>query len=91
MIKVEVNDLEKLYDGTVDAWLGYAQDEPIRATISGHPVNNIFPADFGVGGYEGLVIATQATIDASPEMVRAFVSGERGRVALRDRAPGRSG
>ena len=45
-----------LYDGTVDAWLGYAQDEPIRADIAGHPVTNIFPADFGVGGYEGLVI-----------------------------------
>lgn len=73
MVKVEVNDLEKLYDGTVDAWLGYAQDEPIRATIAGHPVNNIFPADFGIGGYEGLVIATESTIDASPEMVRAFV------------------
>jgi ABC-type nitrate/sulfonate/bicarbonate transport system substrate-binding protein len=72
-VKVEVNDLEKLYDGTVDAWLGYAQDEPIRATISGHPVTNIFPADFGIGGYEGLVIATQATIDASPAMVGAFV------------------
>ncbi len=73
MVKVEVNDLQKLYDGTVDAWLGYAQDEPIRATIAGHPVNNMFPADFGVGGYEGLVIATQSTIDASPDMVRAFV------------------
>jgi NitT/TauT family transport system substrate-binding protein len=72
-VKVEVNDLEKLYDGTVDAWLGYAQDEPIRAQISGHPVTNIFPADFGIGGYEGLVIATQSTIDSSPDMVRAFV------------------
>jgi ABC-type nitrate/sulfonate/bicarbonate transport system substrate-binding protein len=72
-VKVEVNDLEKLYDGTVDAWLGYAQDEPIRATVAGHPVTNIFPADFGIGGYEGLVIATQSTIDSSPEMVRAFV------------------
>jgi len=72
-VKVEVNDLEKLYNGTVDAWLGYAQDEPIRATISGHPVTNIFPADFGIGGYEGLVIATQSTIDASPDTVRAFV------------------
>jgi ABC-type nitrate/sulfonate/bicarbonate transport system substrate-binding protein len=72
-VKVEVNDLEKLYDGTVDAWLGYAQDEPIRATIAGHPVTNIFPADFGIGGYEGLVIATQSTIDSSPDMVRAFV------------------
>jgi ABC-type nitrate/sulfonate/bicarbonate transport system substrate-binding protein len=72
-VKVEVNDLQKLYDGTVDAWLGYAQDEPIRATIAGHPVNNIFPADFGIGGYEGLVITMQSTIDASPDMVRAFV------------------
>ncbi len=72
-VKVEVGDLQKLYDGTVDAWLGYAQDEPIRATIAGHQVNNIFPADFGIGGYEGLVIATQSTIDTSPDMVRAFV------------------
>ena len=72
-VKVKVDELSKLYDGTVDAWLGYAQDEPIRATMAGHPVTNIFPADFGIGGYEGLVIATQSTIDSSPEMVRAFV------------------
>jgi NitT/TauT family transport system substrate-binding protein len=72
-VKVDVNELEKLYNGTVDAWMGYAQDEPIRAAISGHPVTNIFPADFGVGGYEGLVIATQSTIDASPDIVKAFV------------------
>jgi NitT/TauT family transport system substrate-binding protein len=72
-VKVEVNDLQKLYDGSVDAWLGYAQDEPIRATIAGHPVTNMFPADFGIGGYEGLVIATQSTIDSSPDVVKAFV------------------
>lgn len=72
-VKVEVNDLQKLYDGSVDAWLGYAQDEPIRATIAGHPVTNMFPADFGIGGYEGLVIATQSTIDSSPDTVKAFV------------------
>lgn len=72
-IRVKIDEMDKLYDGTVDAWLGYAQDEPIRATLAGHPVNNIFPADFGIGGYEGLVIATQSTIDGSPEMVRAFV------------------
>lgn len=71
-VKVEVNDLQKLYDGTVDAWLGYAQDEPIKATIAGHPVTNIFPADFGIGGYEGLVIALQSTIDSSPGTVKAF-------------------
>ncbi len=73
-VKVEVNDLEKLYDGTVDAWLGYVQDEPIRATVAGHPVVNMFPADFGIGGYEGLVIAAQSTLDSSPQMVEAFVA-----------------
>jgi NitT/TauT family transport system substrate-binding protein len=72
-VNVKLDELPKLYDGTVDAWLGYAQDEPIRATIAGHPVTNIFPADFGIGGYEGLVVATQSTIDALPEMVKAFV------------------
>jgi NitT/TauT family transport system substrate-binding protein len=73
-VNVEVNDLEKLYDGTVDAWLGYAQDEPIKAALAGYPVTNIFPADFGIGGYEGLVIATQSTLDSSPDMVKAFVA-----------------
>ena len=73
-VKVEVNDLEKLYDGTVDAWLGYVQDEPIRAKVAGHPVVNMFPADFGIGGYEGLVIAAQSTLDSSPQMVEAFVA-----------------
>jgi NitT/TauT family transport system substrate-binding protein len=73
-VKVKLDELDKLYDGTVDAWLGYAQDEPIRAAMAGHPVNNIFPADFGIGGYEGLVIATKATIDTSPQTVRAFVA-----------------
>ena len=73
-VKVKVDELDKLYDGTVDAWLGYAQDEPIRATLAGHPVNNIFPADFGIGGYEGLLIATQETIDSSPQTVAAFVA-----------------
>lgn len=72
-VRVKIDELDKLYDGTVDAWLGYAQDEPIRAALSGHPVNNIFPADFGIGGYEGLVIALQDTLDAQPEMTRAFV------------------
>ena len=72
-VRVKLDELDKLYDGTVDAWLGYAQDEPIRAAISGHPVTNIFPADFGIGGYEGLLIATQSTIDSSPQMVGAFV------------------
>jgi len=72
-VKVEPDQLDLLYDHTVDAWLGYAQDEPIKAQTAGHPVTNIFPADFGVGGYEGLVIARQDTVDTDPEAVKRFV------------------
>jgi ABC-type nitrate/sulfonate/bicarbonate transport system substrate-binding protein len=52
--KVTTDDMPMLYNRQVDAWLGYAQDEPIRAQMAGHPVTDIFPADYGVGGYEGL-------------------------------------
>jgi len=73
-VKVEPDDLPALYDGRVDAWLGYAQDEPIQAETAGHDVTNIFPADFGVGGYEGLLIVHETTLADDPELVRRFVS-----------------
>ena len=72
-VKVEADNLDPLYNHEVDAWLGYAQDEPIEAQVSGHAVNNIFPADYGVGGYEGLVLANESTIEQRPDMVRRFV------------------
>ncbi len=72
-VPVEAGDLQPLYDGTVDAWLGYAQDEPIHAEVEGHRVRNIFPADYGVGGYEGLLLADRQTVEGDPELVRRFV------------------
>jgi hypothetical protein len=72
-VDVKPDQMALLYDGTVDAWLGYAQDEPIRATVAGHPVSNLFPADYGIGGYEGLLITLQSTITDSPDLVRRFV------------------
>lgn len=72
-VEVDPEDLTPLYDGGVDAWLGYAQDEPIHAAMAGHPVTTIFPADYGVGGYEGLVLARWGTIVGDPGLVRRFV------------------
>ena len=66
-------DLAALYDGKVDAWLGYAQDEPIKAQVAGHPVTTIFPADYGVGGYEGLLLAGKTMTRKDPDLVRRFV------------------
>jgi ABC-type nitrate/sulfonate/bicarbonate transport system substrate-binding protein len=73
-VEVEPEDLQALYDHEVDAWLGYAQDEPIRAEVAGHDVRDIFPADYGVGGYEGLVLVNEKTVADEPDMVRRFVA-----------------
>ena len=73
VVSVRVEDLQALYSHKVDAWLGYAQDEPIKAQMAGHPVTNIFPADYGVGGYEGLVLTRETMIEDDPEVVRGFV------------------
>jgi ABC-type nitrate/sulfonate/bicarbonate transport system substrate-binding protein len=72
-VEVEAGDLQPLFDRDVDAWLGYAQDEPIQAEVAGYEVDTIYPADYGVGGYEGLVLANKATVGSEPDLVRRFV------------------
>jgi ABC-type nitrate/sulfonate/bicarbonate transport system substrate-binding protein len=72
-VAVRPEDLAALYDGKVDAWLGYAQDEPIKAEVAGHPVTTIFPADYGVGGYEGLLLVGKPVTRRDPDLVRRFV------------------
>ena len=72
-VDVKPEDLAQLYDGRVDAWLGYAQDEPIKADMAGHAVTTIFPADYGVGGYEGLVLVRKPEASKDPSLVRRFV------------------
>ena len=72
-VDVKPDQMSLLYDGSVQAWLGYAQDEPIRAEMDGHPVNNIFPADYGIGGYEGLLITLESTIAQQSGLVKRFV------------------
>ncbi len=66
-------DLQQLYDGGVDAWVGYAFDEAITAQLAGYPVSMIFPSDFGIGGYEGLLVTLQSTATEKPDMVKRFV------------------
>jgi ABC-type nitrate/sulfonate/bicarbonate transport system substrate-binding protein len=72
-VDVKPDQMPQLYEGTVDAWLGYAQDEPIRAQVAGYPVNTIFPADYGIGGYEGLLITLDSTVSQQPDLVKRFV------------------
>ena len=62
-----------LYDRQVDVWMGYAHDEPITAEVAGYKVNNIYPADYGVGGYEGLLLTNESMVNPRSGLVSRFV------------------
>ena len=73
-MEAKTDQLQLLYAKVVDAWLGYAQDEPIQAQLDGHQVTTIYPADYGVGGYEGLLLVNSATLQNRPDLVRRFLA-----------------
>jgi ABC-type nitrate/sulfonate/bicarbonate transport system substrate-binding protein len=66
-----------LYSREVDVWMGYAHDEPVKAEVSGYQVTNIYPADYGVGGYEGLLLSNEKTIAQKEDMVKRFVNASK--------------
>jgi ABC-type nitrate/sulfonate/bicarbonate transport system substrate-binding protein len=72
-VQVEADAKYLLYDREVDIWMGYAHDEPIEAQMAGYDITNIYPADYGVGGYEGLLLVNQSTLDQRPDIVERFV------------------
>ncbi len=72
-VEVEPDAKNLLYEGEVDVWMGYVHDEPIEAEVTGHPVTNIYPADYGVGGYEGLLLTHEETAADRAAMVEGFV------------------
>jgi ABC-type nitrate/sulfonate/bicarbonate transport system substrate-binding protein len=72
-VDVEYDAMEMLYSGEVDVWTGYVHDEPIEARLAGYDVNLIFPAEYGVGAYEGLLVIRQDTLDQNPNLVARFV------------------
>jgi ABC-type nitrate/sulfonate/bicarbonate transport system substrate-binding protein len=72
-IDVPVDAQSMLYNHEVDVWMGYAHDEPILARQAGYNVTNIYPADYGVGGYEGLLLVNRSLIDTKSDLVKRFV------------------
>ena len=72
-VDVPTDAQNMLYDRQIDVWMGYAHDEPVSAEVSGHQVTNIYPAEYGVGGYESLLITNQEMIDRRADTVRRFV------------------
>lgn len=72
-VNVEQDEIEMLYKGEVDVWTGYVHDEPTEAKIAGYEINMFFPAEYGSGAVDGLMVVSQNFLKKKPELVRRFV------------------
>ena len=76
IIEVEIGPdegIEMLYNGEVDVWTGYVLSEPIEAQMAGYNVNLIFPGEYIVSSYQGLLVIHRDTLDQHPDLVNRFV------------------
>jgi NitT/TauT family transport system substrate-binding protein len=73
-VDVNYDEMQLLFDGDVDVWSGYLHDEITEAKLNGHDVNIIFPYEYGVGDYEGLLVLREETLTTSPETIQRFVN-----------------
>lgn len=72
-VDVPADAQSMLYEHKVDVWMGYVHDEPVSAIVSGYKVNRIYPADYGVGGYEGLLLINENDLNSRPDLIGRFV------------------
>jgi NitT/TauT family transport system substrate-binding protein len=72
-IRADPNNMQPLFDGEVDVWTGFAIDEVVQARTAGYDVNLIFPADYAVGTYTGLMVTLDETLQADPDLMARFV------------------
>jgi NitT/TauT family transport system substrate-binding protein len=66
-------DATELLAGETDVSSGYIINEPYGVIAAGKEVETILLADYGIHAYADVLIAHEALIDESPEMVASFV------------------
>jgi len=64
---------DMLYKGEVDIWTGFVIDEAVKARLAGYDINLIFPADYAVGTYDGLLTTRTELLQSNPDLVERFV------------------
>lgn len=72
-VRADPNNMQPLFDGEVDVWTGFVIDEVVQARTAGYEVNLIFPADYAVGTYAGLIVTLSQTLSENPELMARFV------------------
>ena len=63
------DEMQRFYDGELDAWPGFITSEPVDAKLAGHEFDIIYLGDYGSAQYEGILVTTQNMIDKNPDVV----------------------
>ncbi|RMF04094.1 MAG: hypothetical protein D6768_04180 [Chloroflexi bacterium] len=71
-VDVNFDQMQLLFDGEVDVWSGYVHDEITDARLAGYDLNLIFPYEYGVGSYEGILTAKKDFVSQSPDVIERF-------------------
>ena len=72
-VEVDFDAMNLLYDGTVDVWTGFVNDEVVNARQDGYDVDLIFPADYAVDTYIGLITQLKDDLESDPVLAERFV------------------
>ncbi|MBI2218882.1 MAG: ABC transporter substrate-binding protein [Candidatus Rokubacteria bacterium] len=71
-------DLGPFYRGEVPVWAGYVMNQPVDARLAGHEVTVFFPSDYGVYGYDDIIVAAEELVRRNPRLIERWL-----RAALR--------
>ena len=72
-VEVDFDAMDLLYDGSVDVWTGYINDEVVETREKGYDVDLIFPSDYAVGDYDGLITQLRADMERDSDLTERFV------------------
>ena len=72
-VEVDFDAMDLLYDGTVDVWTGFINEEVVAARNQGYDVDLIFPADYAIGDYEAVITQLESDRLQDPALAERFV------------------
>ncbi|NDZ92823.1 ABC transporter substrate-binding protein [Streptomyces sp. SID6673] len=64
-------------NGEVDAQVGFSIDQPATLRAQGHDVHTMLFSDFGYNILSSALFATTQSIEAQPDLLASFLTGER--------------
>jgi ABC-type nitrate/sulfonate/bicarbonate transport system substrate-binding protein len=71
---INFGNVDALFNGDVDVMQGFLTNQVIQARLRDSDINVMLMSDYGIDFYSNVIFTTEATLQAKPEVVQAFVT-----------------